>query len=99
MNEFKELFERCYGQGSFNGEFEITAPSAFTLAKSYLKAKPLFVIVKQGDIFDDKFFVSNEDAREYLKSQYPRRRFKEDEPNKLICAYYGTIFRIKEVQP
>lgn len=35
--EFKELFEKAYGEGSYNDDFLITADSAYSLAMAFLK--------------------------------------------------------------
>lgn len=57
----------------------------------------MVVIIHKGDVFRNLFFPSFEKARNYVKFQHPKRRFKEPNKNELVCARYGTTFKIKEL--
>jgi hypothetical protein len=94
---FKEIFEKTHGEGSFNDEFTITAPSAETLALKYALNQYQTVIIKSGEVFEGKVFESVEQARNYIKFKYPRRRFKEEIPNVFKCTRHGTMFKFIEL--
>jgi hypothetical protein len=92
MNTFKEIFEKTYGEGSLNDEFTINALSAESLALKYALNQYQTVVMKSGEVFEGKVFESIEQARNYIKFKYPRRRFKEETPNVFTCTRYGTMF-------
>lgn len=56
-----------------------------------------FVIMFQKKPLNNILFQSNKEARNYIKMQNPKRRFKEFEENVFVCSRYGTIFEIVEL--
>jgi hypothetical protein len=57
----------------------------------------IFIIMHKKVVYKDIFFVSAEEARNYIVFNYPKRRFKRPNENTFICAKYGTIFNIEEI--
>lgn len=55
-----------------------------------------FTILNKGKIVENILFKSQEEARNWIKMKYPKRRFKEPKENVFICANYGTKFIIQE---
>ncbi len=56
-----------------------------------------WAILHKGQIYKNLFFTSLKEARNKIKFDYPKKRFKEETENILVCAYYGTTFKIIEI--
>lgn len=56
-----------------------------------------FIILHQNRPLENILFKRLEEARNYIKMQYPKRKFKEQDENVFVCSNYGTTFRIVEL--
>lgn len=54
----------------------------------------IFVIMHRGEVWFNRYFLNVDECRNFIKMQYPKRRFKEPMPDKFVCARYGTTFEI-----
>jgi hypothetical protein len=61
-------------------------------------ADSAFVIMHKGAVNKNIFFSNVEQARNWIKFNYPKRRFKEPEENVFVCSNYGTTFKIVEIR-
>ena len=61
-------------------------------------ANSAFVIMHKGAVNKNIFFSSIEQARNWIKFNYPKRRFKEPRENVFVCSNYGTTFKIVEIR-
>jgi len=56
-----------------------------------------FVIMFQKKPLKNILFQSDKEARNYIKMQNPKRKFKEPKENVFVCSRYGTTFEIVEL--
>jgi hypothetical protein len=56
--------------------------------------REVWIIKRSKDILDNRFFDTEEQAKNYIVWKYPKRRFKKPEDNTFICAFYGTVLNI-----
>lgn len=56
-----------------------------------------FVIMFQKKPLKNILFQSDKEARNYIKMQNPKRKFKEPKENVFVCSRYGTTFEIIEL--
>ncbi len=86
-------------------DFTIPLSSAVNMMEAYSRVKNLdlsgvsdsaFTILNKGEIVENILFKSQEEARNWIKMKYPKRRFKEPQENVFVCAQYGTKFIIQE---
>ena len=61
-------------------------------------ADSAFVIMHKGAVNKNIFFSNVEHARNWIKFNYPKRRFKEPQENVFVCLNYGTTFKIVEIR-
>ena len=61
-------------------------------------ADSAFVIMHKGAVNKNIFFSNVEQARNWIKFNYPKRRFKEPQENVFVCSNYGTTFKIVEIR-
>lgn len=54
----------------------------------------VFVIMHQKKPLKNILFKTVKEARNYIKMQNPKRKFKEPKENVFICSRYGTTFEI-----
>ncbi len=57
----------------------------------------IYVIMNKGEVYHGRFFEKLGEARNYIKFKNPTRKWKEPVENTLVCAYYGTTFKIMEI--
>ena len=57
----------------------------------------IWVIMKSGKVLDNRFFTSDDSARNYIKMTYPKRRFKEISDNVFLDKNFGAKFTIIEL--
>jgi hypothetical protein len=72
----------------------------FTVLEQYKETKKMesiFIIMHKKVVFNEVFFTSAEEARNYIVFNYPKRKFKRPNENTFICANYGTTFNIEEI--
>lgn len=55
------------------------------------------IILHKGEPLNNLCFETVDKARNWLKMNYSKRRFKEDQENVFVCARFGSIFKIKEL--
>ena len=56
-----------------------------------------FAIMFQKKPLKNILFQNIEEARNYIKMQNPKRKFKEPKENVFVCSRYGTTFEIIEL--
>ena len=61
-------------------------------------ADSAFVIMHKGAVNKNIFFSNIEQARNWIKFNYPKRRFKEPRENVFVCSKYGTKLEIVEIR-
>ena len=61
-------------------------------------ADSAFVIMHKGAVYKNIFFSGVEQARNWIKFNYPKRRFKEPQENVFVCSNYGTKFEVVEIK-
>lgn len=61
-------------------------------------ADSVFVIMHKGVVNKNIFFSNAEQARNWIKFNYPKRRFKEPQENVFVCSNYGTTLKIVEIR-
>ena len=54
-------------------------------------------IIHQNKPLKNILFKSDKEARNYIKMQNSKRKFKEPNENVFVCLRYGTTFRIVEL--
>lgn len=54
----------------------------------------VYVIMHKNVVHKGNFFLSNEAARNWVKMNNPKRKFKEPTENMLVCTYTGATFKI-----
>lgn len=59
--------------------------------------KNIFVIMHKNVVHKGSFYLSAEEARNWIKMNNPKRKFKEPEKNVLVCTYSGATFKIIEL--
>jgi len=62
------------------------------------KPQTAFVIMFQKKPLKNLVFQKEEEARNYIKMQNPKRNFKEPKENVFVCSRYGSTFEIVELQ-
>lgn len=58
-----------------------------------------YIILHKGVPHKGYYFESVEQARNWLKMNYPNRRFKESQRNILVCVNHGSKFEIITIVP
>ncbi len=56
-----------------------------------------FIILNKGDIFHRQYFDSFDAAVNYLKMQFPKRKFKVEEGHVFTDTYFGRKFNILSI--
>ena len=59
----------------------------------------MFIIMNKNKVFEGLFFNSEQEARNFIKFKYPKRKFKENVENTFICKRWGTTFKVQELKP
>jgi hypothetical protein len=54
----------------------------------------VWIIIHAQKVLNNVFFTSEKAARNYIKMQYPKRRFKEIPDNTFTDTNYGATFKI-----
>jgi hypothetical protein len=57
-----------------------------------------FVIMHKGEVHKGLFFNKCEQARNWVKFNYPKKTFKEPQLNVFVCNRQGTTFKIVELK-
>lgn len=58
------------------------------------------VILKSGHIYDNLYFDSLDQARNYVVMQNPKRKWKRSEDRtEMVCALHGTKFIFQSINP
>jgi hypothetical protein len=59
----------------------------------------MIVIMNKGEVYEGLYFENYEIARNYVKWRYPKKNWKDIEPNILKCKNTGMVMRFEELKP